>query len=479
MNNVINSTLSVTLLFLALTGAVAQQADSTHVVTGVDSVATPLLQPCLTCFTPEQVCSHLNIPACCDSRVDPEINDLLNIRHRNYDFFRSLRDIQPPSILSGGTLTSFTFNTMGFDKKNFVLDADVQYPIAIGGKGMGLHTFHVIPKFTIRIFADDPHVPFGPNGDTSLAVRTPSTIPGLAYYFSFKRWWNPARQWDRVYQKAHPDDVNFGVNRYLGIYVFHHSDGQDGPEITGDYVNIYNGNYGEQAVLEFIYGQQKNYMFKRAVWTPCDSAKSWQKLRKRKQAVLFSPQSHTSIFIKESNRLQVNWRVSLEWHPYAWSNVVFRDLSTLEGFNYPDRTHMLPRLIVHYRLVAHLLPSLVEYLSNGKLWCPITPGSISERWRFMVNASYALDRNYYRGPKISQLKEVSLLGINRRLNASATVYHIVKRSNHVAAFAQLAYLGSDTYNIYFNDSLWTFKFGVAFGFFQQGIPSDKTNRNNP
>ena len=220
-------------------------------------------KPCYDCYDSVDLYKPHDFSECNKEFDGAYLNERLRIRKRNFNFHKTLRYIQPPSTLSGGTITSYTINTLGYDKKNFVLDADVQFPIAIGGKRFGLNTIQIIPRFKVRIFQDDQNVPFGVAGDTSLAVRTPSTIPGIAYYFSFNRWWDPTRRYDRALKNEFPRNERheFRDNKYLGVYIFHHSNGQDGNEIApNDSVNIYNGNYGEQVVFEFIYGQQRKFV---------------------------------------------------------------------------------------------------------------------------------------------------------------------------------------------------------------------------
>mgnify|MGYP002713094106 CR=1 FL=1 len=421
-------------------------------------------QPCYDCYDSVEVFKPHNFSRCDPQLNGPYINERLRLRARNYDFHNTLRYLQPPSLLSGGTLTSYTFNNLGYDKKNFVLDANVQFPIAIGGKRFGLNTIQVIPQFKVRIFQDDENVPFGPNGDISIPVRTPSTIPGLAYYFSFDRWWDPTRRYNKELKRSfdRKDRHEFRDNKYLGIYIFHHSDGQDGSEIyPNDSVNIYNGNYGEQAVFEFIYGQQRKFV----------ASGNTYGQRPHKKKVISKNQVNREIFIRESQGVELNWRVSFEWHPYKISNEVFRDLSQLGP--YPERSRMLGRTRLNARASVHLVPKLIEYLSNGKQWCLITPGQAYERWRFMLDFSYILDNNYFRGPNINELEKVGPLGLNRRLNLTGSVYHVLKRSKYVAAFAKGGYIGNDRYNIYFNQSLWELKFGLAFGFFNQPEQQDR------
>lgn len=439
----------------------------------------PTKPPCLPCFDAHSVSFNTDSIKCCDDTISfPDIADRIEVRRRNFHFYKSMLNVQPPSTLSGATISSFTFNTMGYDKKNFILDANVQSPIALGGKRWGLHTIHIIPQFVFRIFANDPNVPLHPDGDTSLPVRTPSAIPGIAYYFSPKQWWDPDRHWSKNEAEANrtaaTKDTHVGDNRYLGLYLYHHSNGQDGIEIVNDSVNIYNGNFGENVVVEIIYGQQRTYIMNQQALLNklnTNNQQRKQRIQERAERMERSERDKTpEVFIKSANSMQLNWRVSLEWHPYGLSSSTFRDMSAFG--DYPSRSRMIPRTRLNGRASLHFIPMLVEYITGSDRWCLVSPAAHYERWRFMGSFSYALDPDYYRGTRISDLENVGYFDLNRRLNLSFAAYHVLKRSKYAAAFAEVGYMGSDPYNIYFNDSLWQIRFGLAFGFFDQPQDND-------
>ncbi len=387
----------------------------------------------------------------------------LDLRKRNLDFHETLRSIHPPSQVSGGGLTSIPINTLGYRKKNYILDANVQFPIAIGGKRFGLNSIHVIPQFKVRIFQDDPDVPFGTNGDESLPVRTPSTIPGAVYYWSFNKLWHPNNHFSRStlkeFKKDGLDKPDWMRNsHYFGFYAFHHSNGQDGPQIApNDSVNIYNGNYGEQVVFELIWGMYRKNIGDGSVFD--------QNLKKKKEH-LQNQFPGEEAFVKTQNRVLFSMRSGMEWHPYGLSDPVFRDVSNL-GL-YPERAHMIGRLRLNTRFVWQFVPKLAEFIKNCKEeFCLITPPENYERLRLMADISFILDNNYYRGPNMNELERIGLLGLHRRLNIAASAYYVLKRSKNAAVFGEINYAGSDRYNIYFNQSLFQIKFGLAFGFFNQ------------
>ncbi len=408
-------------------------------------------KPCIRCYDNPLI--RDSRPACFEEEKDKPVYTRVTRRARNYDFHQTLRKIQEPS-----TVTSFlthTENSLGLDKKNFVLDADVRIPFTMGGKRFGLSSIHILPAFKVRIFQDDNFENesvrygdiYGVNGDSSLAVRTPSTIPGFAYFFSFDRFWSTD------YEKP---------NAYAGIIGYHSSNGQDGPEFypTDSSVNIYNGNFGEQWVWEFAYGQHWRLAGKGDVFD-----------RRRNRSRVNNHESGKRIFLKTENSAEFFWRMSLEYHIKSWSGPGWREL---EQYGYGPNDHMYGRLRLNAQSGLILFPMLWEFIGNNKKqWCSVMPERNYERWRFTWNVNYILDSNYYRGSKVSELQKVKFLELRRRLNYWVTAYWVLGRTKYSAVFLQAGYYGSDNYNIYFNDSLWHFKAGLAFGVFDQPDEPDQ------
>jgi hypothetical protein len=366
--------------------------------------------------------------------LDPAVHATIRKRQENYLFHRTMRMLQEPSTVT--SFTTWTINNLGYDKKNFVLDADLQIPISFGGKRFGLNEVEVIPRFQVRIFHNDPNVPYGPNGDVSLPVRTPSAMPGAAYYHSFRSWWEKEK---------------FPF-RFIGLYAYHHSNGQDGYELdttnNQKRVNVYNGNFSEDLVFEFMIGGRIKSI---ANDKPLLSESNKNKVHDNKPG--------KQIFIKRANEQEFYWKLSYEWHPQALSNTVF------------DSLHMMGRHRINIRSALIFLPTFSEYIGDGTQWCNIVPEKRYERWRITGNLSYILDGDYYRGD-VANLEKINFFNLNRRLNFWVTGYRVIGHSGNAAVFAQAGYWGSDNYNIYFNESLWQFKFGLAFAFFDQPDEED-------
>jgi hypothetical protein len=372
-----------------------------------------------------------NIPLSPEPVVSTSVQTKFDRRQRNFDFYRNLQTMQDPSYVT--PFLSWTRNNMGYDKKNFVLDADLQIPISIGGKRFGLNTIQVIPRFKVRIFQNDLNVPLHEGGDESLPVRTPSAMPGIAYYFSTKSLW-----------KSH----EARSKSFFGIYAFHHSNGQDGSEYdekTGK-INVYNGNFGENLVFEFLFGQRFtgsiNYL---------DVDTNNPHIKTPKLGEVF----------------KIVWGKKVDWYYKVGYEEHFKGLTNA----YFLKKNMYGRHRLNAYGGAMFMSEIRDYITdkqqNSYQFCSWGPSETIERWRLTWNMNYILDSEYYRGETVTTLNKVKVNDIKKRLNLWLTAYHIIGRSKFAAIFAQAGYFGSDNYNIYFNESLFHFKLGFAFGFFDQ------------
>lgn len=361
---------------------------------------------------------------------------------RNQEFHRYIRRIVEPS-----TVTSFltwNWNLTDYRKKNYVLDADIQTPIALGGRGWGLNTVHIIPRFKVRIFNDDDGMPL--YKDESLAVRTPSYMPGIAYYHSFKEVWG-----DQKAKKGIPD-------MYAGFYAFHHSNGQDGPEFfTQDpnKVNVYNGNFGEQIVFELIHGGRIRKTIKFRNDTSSYLQSVTDKLNKKEREIA-QTEDHNgkTLTVRTGRARELSWRVGYEEH--------FKKLTNQEFLAH----NLYGRHRVNLNLILTYFHTDWDLVGNGEKWCTVVPDSEYERWRLALTASYIVDGQYNRG-SLDALESVGFFNAGQRLNMYFTAYRVLGSSEFTALFIRAGYMGSDSYNIYFNQSIWEVKAGLAFGFFDQ------------
>ncbi len=372
---------------------------------------------------------------------DSIVSRVVTRRVSNYYFFKTVRELSTPSTIPF-PLLSITHNTYGTQKRPFVLDADIVTPIAIGGKrwaiGNWMHTVHIIPQFKIRVFQNDPSV-----GDKSMPVRTPGTIPGVTYYGALRKWWDPNET----------KGFNLLNNLYFGFKAFHHSNGQDGPEYSTakpGTINTYNGNFAEQVVFEFIAGGK-------TILLPDNGGALNSKGNKRR---LSNNKPGKEIYIKATNRHEIFWKAGYELHPQKISSQAFDSLS------------IYGRHRLNLTLGLSLSPGLTEFIGDGTHWWDVVEESNYERWRFTIDVNYILDGDYRSGNTLNP-EAIPFFNATKRLNLWATAYWIMGASRHSALFAQFGYYGSDNYNIYFNQSIWNFRFGLAFGFFDQPDTPDK------
>ncbi|MEL6589050.1 MAG: hypothetical protein AAFQ68_03160 [Bacteroidota bacterium] len=364
--------------------------------------------------------------------ISEVLKEPLASHQRNFDFYHAMRMMQEPATVS--SFTNWTNVRLGQQKKPFVLDADTQFPVALGGERSGLFSLHVIPRFKVRIFRNDTTIPYGPNGDESLPVRTPSNMPTLAVYWGVKNLWKQGE----------------GYSQFFCLKAFHHSNGQDGAEIepSGDpvaeRVNIYNGNYGEQVVFEGITGGR--IVLGRSTHIPA--------VQKAKQKVVDQKRDGKTIMIPMAEQHCFFWQLGYEWHPRVASSQVLLPYSLL------GRHRLNGQFNWHWSLERW---ELVR--ENENKWCMLSPGARFERFRTTLNFNYVLDRNYQRGPSLGELERVRPFELKRRLNLWMTTYWVLPDIQFTALFLRGGYWGSDNYNIYLNQSMWQLQFGLAFGFF--------------
>ncbi len=447
------------------------------------------------CRDPSDLLSNLQIPWQGDSDYnikEPGKRSFLSKRNRNIKFFETMRFLAPPSTVAF-PYTSYTRHLDGSqEKKPYILDASVRTPIALGGPGMGLFTIHVIPAFDVRIFNNDDgyYYPVKPDGDESLPVRTPSNRVGAAFYWSHAKLMK-TETYERI--------------PYFRFFAYHHSNGQDDSTYVPDprngdrmVVNTYNGNFSDDVAFEVGFGiwdsrpskmqpkirlvskdtrRELKDSIQQLKSNPKDSlllqqARAQQKQQKASDRLIrkiSNPQDGNTTRIATTQSFQSHAYLGLSIHPLT--EEVNWQIPTL-----PENAHMYPKLKLHTKIDLMNVPFLVEYLANNNKWCLLEGGRPSETIRLSLDLKYTLDANYFRGPSWEALEEVKALDF-RRLNVDLSIYRILNNSNNTAVFASTGLYGSDPYNIYFNEALWYFKFGLAFGFFNSREASAVSTKN--
>ena len=370
-----------------------------------------------------------------------------------YDFHNTMKTIRTPSTIS--SFTNWKVYRRGNARKPFVMQADINFPIAIPGMGKwGYTSIHVIPRFRFRIFRNDDFEQGLP--DSSNPVRTPSAIPGIAWYYTPHQWWE-----NKVGHKL-------TRKKYFGIYLFHHSNGQDGCEIypadeeqqselpciegLANGINTYNGNFGEQLVIEFIIGS-KNERFR---YKPF----SYENKRRKFQTKIDDRIAANLLKVHYAKSTDFHWRLGYELHPRAWSNSSFSQYE-LYGRH---------RINLDFNLINYL--HRADFITDGIKWCLFRPKYRLEQWRHHFELSYILDFAYKRAGNepernLREGERVRIYNVAERLNINYSLYYVLPGWKNFAVFGQVGYLGSDVYNIYFEESYGHARLGIAFGFFDQ------------
>ena len=358
-----------------------------------------------------------------------QIGKTLSVRERNLDFYHVLLNISEPSTVSG-IGTDYTFEEYKANqKKPFLFDIDIKAPVALGGKTWNLFTIHLIPEFMVRVFQDDPRF-----NDRSHPVRTPGYLPaGIVYFAPGPNWW--------IRDKS-------GLNgKYIGVKFFHSSNGQDGSEFGGPYaanpgqINLYNGNFEEFGVFELSYGHIHEYI---SNYMPNRQATVKHKLKVAEQRV--QPDI--------SNRL-LYWHIGYEYHPDFFTDPEFL------------KYHLYGRNRINFQAGYSIMPSYRDIILNADAnkYYAVTPNQAKESWRFVVNISYIADIQYNEGDMTRQ-NAVSFFNISKRMNLNITAYRRIPGTQNAGIFLQTGYYGSDIYNIYFEQSLWQVRAGIALAFFR-------------
>lgn len=381
-------------------------------------------------------------------------------RKRTLDFFNTMVTIAEPSTIS--PVLNYAINIDDYQKKTFLLDADIQVPIAVGGKKWyskkhRMHTIHFIPQFKVRNFFNDDHAPGSPDGrvagDESLPVRTPSYMPRITYYRSGPKLWDESRLRDAMPRMS---------RRFWGFSAFHHSNGQDGPEFYNDstvnlpnaqfgQINVYNGNFGEQVVFEIIHGGVYDFRVKSKPLRNPTGLPS--KVDRRQSFSRTVPSDSVNLDFPFNRRWY--WRAALEIHwPDALTNREF------------DELDLYGRWRLNLQSGFSWIPNYRDLILSEDKSCFVqtTPTEAKESLRIVGNLQYILDFKYNDGDLLSQQK-VPYLSL-KRLNLYVTAYWRMSGAPNSALFLRAGYWGSDNYNIYFQQRIVSFKFGLALAFFK-------------
>lgn len=353
--------------------------------------------------------------------------DQILIRHkRNYDFYRR--------VLSFSRLSwaSPYFLDRGSAKGWYILSADISPHFNIGGERLPV-VFQLTPRYMVRIFRNNEKF-----NDTSLPVRTPSYLPGATFYFP-------------VSKKTTGSDYNWYRDfNYMSVAFFHHSNGQDGPEFLDDgTINLQNGNFSTNFFEANFHFSQRNSItgsFSDACNGDEDCAKNEM------------PLSYLDLYGKLGIEQHINTSDEIREH-YGRTRVNFN-----LGFVRTHNARMIIRKNKRGKIKAgsqiEIPPdSTIDIL--GKLLhtqkesesCQVVGKCYQKEYvRFVLNTSFVVNRLAYDN------------SLARKINADLAMFLRVS-GNNTAWFLMAGYYGSDPYNIYFQQSYWFCRTGIALGFF--------------
>ncbi len=358
------------------------------------------------------------------------LDSLMNSRQSASQFRDVLELISEPATISG---TRF-FDYHSGIKKPYLFNGEFQLALTMGGpsyftgrKYKWVHALQFIPCTRVRLFQNDTTWM-----DKSKPVRTPSYYPRVYYFFSPEKLWNPLRK----------------HRFYFGLGVAHHSNGQDGTEFVDftDTVNLYNGSFSESLIVHGLVGGNSFLGEKRR--TGEFYQKRMQRLETRKAQknavyVYADPVSHSNM---------LNWRLLYEHHPGYFANQKFQEHGVYGGNRLIAQFSWINSRTVVYHYCEEKKELAREVFKK-------------EFFRLSLNAEYITDLSYNSGGYL-HLEKIPLGLLRKRLNVSFTVYKRFLDSRFPALFGQLAYYGSDNYNIYFQQSFFQARFGLAFAFFE-------------
>lgn len=206
--------------------------------------------------------------------------------------------------------------------------------------------------------------------------------------------------------RFHKEDHNI---TYASLSVFHHSNGQDEPEFNPDgTVNTATGNFSTNYIEPaFHFRNRKTFFDKKPAFT-CDG----------------SPKGYTDFY----------GRIGTEFH---------------------------------FATAAKLRDSYGKTRINAELgWISVKnyPETIKK-----VKVSECYDKEVHRivvkGTFITGSRKRGLNEFDKRINLEVNYFQRIPSSTNAAGFASIGYYGSDPYNIYYENSYFYLRVGVALGFF--------------
>src|SRR4051812_15301760 len=196
--------------------------------------------------------------------------------------------------------------------------------------------------------------------------------------------------------------------KYWGISIFHHSNGQDGNEFNHDgSFNLYDGNFSTNYI-------EPSYHF-------------------RRRKYLMQPVS------EKAQNTKPNYR---DFYGSAGLELHFKTADSLKSSYGNQRINLE-----------------LGYISVIKDWDEYH-GHKLNNYFYGENYRVVFDFTYIAGDR-----DKGLTSLDKRINTDISYYWRIKGSPNASLFASTGYYGSDPYNIYYANSYFFFRAGIALGFF--------------
>jgi hypothetical protein len=365
----------------------------------------------------------------------------------------------------------------------------------------------LMPAVDVRIFLND-----NARFTYSLPVRTPNYLQGGAYYFTHSKFWRRSKPfgnektvmcgkyWQRMTLEERNDIIEnkecldsstcrewylpkgkilprmhkvlypkiYRTSSWYGrLEGHHHSDGQDGwNRANGPWdqdsaywnrdgtINTYNGDFGLQVVFEADIALQRRVTYEGHTWY-------WIR------------PGGKSLRVTEKAKV-TNFMVGFQFVPYNWIGIKPITERNLYATN---------RLNITYTRIRYKLEQEISQVINGQAtrcqrlfshhdstktseWYAIQKPKYNEKWRFLIELTYLMDRKLERGNVFAtDRKNIHILDASRRANLTITLHKRIRGTGNLSAFGQAMYYGSDPYNMYFMTTRVYLRCGIGWGFF--------------
>jgi hypothetical protein len=289
----------------------------------------------------------------------------------------------------------------GSPKGWYILSADIIPQFVLGGAWTRF-TAHLTARYKVRIMRNSSAA-----GDSSLPVRTPSFMPGATVFYPLKR--------------IETGDLRI---KYLSLSFFHHSNGQDGNEFNSDgTINTYNGNFSTNYLEPAFHIR----------WRYNDDAKQRRDNREKNRFVCDDGTTgYRELYVRSGIEIYIN---TVEELRSSYGNV---RLNLTGG----------------YLWVSKYCDFATETKDGKRIKKQIGDSYLRETFRVVSNVTY-----------IGGSRDRGLSDLAHRINADIQGYYRIPSSPNTSLFIGIGYVGSDTYNIYYEDNYFNVRAGIALGFF--------------